>query len=169
LYPNGAPFGQSDTGIMGIDGDSGPDHIAQRIVVDHLTLLNSTDSAMDIWGEVSDVTVSWCLIANNFHPSTLSYIPDPGQPFLLLDLGVAPRGPHPGTTNQSVIHGYLLPQEAQGLLAPGGHRLHNHVSRGGGPENPRPLRQTNARAGVTSASGNGSLRATARPFQGVQR
>jgi pectate lyase len=81
LYPNGAAAGESDTGIMGIDGDWDPDYYAHDIVLDHLTLLNSPDSAMDIWGEVSDVTVSWCLIANNFHPSTVSYIPDPGQPY----------------------------------------------------------------------------------------
>jgi pectate lyase len=79
LYPYGAPAGESNTGIFGIDGDWDPDYYAHDIVIDHLTLLNSTDSAIDIWGEVSDVTISWCLIANNFHPSTVSFIPDPGE------------------------------------------------------------------------------------------
>ncbi len=79
LYPHGAIPGTSNTGIMGIDGDSGPDHYAHDIVVDHVTILNATDSAIDIWGEVSDVTVSWCLIANNFHPSTVSFYPAPFQ------------------------------------------------------------------------------------------
>jgi hypothetical protein len=48
-------------------------------VVDHVTVLNATDSGMDIWGEVSDVTVSWCLIANSFHPCTVSSYPAPFQ------------------------------------------------------------------------------------------
>ncbi len=79
LYIGGTAGTNNNTEFTGIDGDSGPDHHSQNIVVDHLTILNATDAAMDIWGEVSDVTVSWCFIANNFHPSTVSYYPAPFQ------------------------------------------------------------------------------------------
>jgi len=79
LYPRGTTPGTSNTGIMGIDGDSSPDHYAHDLVVDHVTILNATDAGLDIWGEVSDVTVSWCLIANCFHPSTVSFYPAPFQ------------------------------------------------------------------------------------------
>jgi pectate lyase len=81
LYLRGADEGSQDTAFLAIDGDWDPDYYAHHIVLDHLTILNATDAALDIWGEVSDVTVSWCLIANNYHPSTLSFIPDPGQAF----------------------------------------------------------------------------------------
>ena len=79
LYTGGEGTGINNTDFIQIDGDSGPDHYAQNIVVDHVTVLNATDSGMDIWGEVSDVTVSWCLIANSFHPSTVSFYPAPFQ------------------------------------------------------------------------------------------
>jgi len=79
LYSGGVAGTNNNTEFTGIDGDSSPDHYAHNIVVDHCTILNATDAAMDIWGEVSDVTVSWCLIANNWHPSTVSYYPAPFQ------------------------------------------------------------------------------------------
>src|SRR6185295_9270887 len=75
LYVGGVAGTNNITQFIGIDGDSNPDHYARNIVIDHLTILAATDSAMDIWGEVSDVTVSWCLIANSWHPSTVSYVP----------------------------------------------------------------------------------------------
>jgi hypothetical protein len=79
LYLRGAQAGNNDTAFLAIDGDSNPDHIARNIVVDHVTVQNATDAGLDIWGEVSDVTVSWCLIANSFHPSTVSHYPAPFQ------------------------------------------------------------------------------------------
>jgi len=79
LYVGGVAGTNNNTEFTGIDGDSGPDHYAHNIVIDHVTVLNATDAAMDIWGEVSDVTVSWCLIANCWHPSTVSYYPAPFQ------------------------------------------------------------------------------------------
>lgn len=79
LYVGGEGTGVDNTGLIGIDGDAAPDHSAHDIVVDHLTVLNATDSGMDVWGAVSNVTVSWCLIANCFHPSTVSYYPAPFQ------------------------------------------------------------------------------------------
>ena len=79
LYLRGANAGKNDTAYLAIDGDAKPDHIARNIVVDHVSVLNATDSGLDIWGEVSDVTVSWCLIANSFHPCTVSFYPAPFQ------------------------------------------------------------------------------------------
>lgn len=79
VYAGGEGTGVNNTGLIGIDGDTWPDHHAHDIVVDHVTVLNATDSGMDVWGEVSDVTISWCLIANSFHPSTVSFYPAPFQ------------------------------------------------------------------------------------------
>ena len=79
LYLRGANAGNNDTAFLAIDGDAKPDRIARNIVVDHVTVQNATDSGLDIWGEVSDVTVSWCLIANSLHPSTVSFYPEPFQ------------------------------------------------------------------------------------------
>jgi pectate lyase len=81
LYLRGADSGGNDSPFIALDGDWDPDYYLHDVVIDHVTVLNATDAGMDIWGEVSDVTVSWCLIANSFHPSTLSFIPDPGEPF----------------------------------------------------------------------------------------
>src|SRR6185437_17938 len=79
LYKSAADAGPNNMDFISIDGDSGPDHYAHDIVVDHVTDLNVIDSGMGIWGEVSDVTVSWCLIANSYHPCTVSYYPAPFQ------------------------------------------------------------------------------------------
>lgn len=82
LYQRGVDEpGANNTAFIALDGDAGPDHHLQNIVVDHVTVLNASDAGLDIWGEVSDVTVSWCFIANSFHPSTVSHIPEPGQPY----------------------------------------------------------------------------------------
>jgi hypothetical protein len=90
LYQRGVDEpGNNDTPFIALDGDWDPDYYLRDIVVDHVTVLNASDAGMDIWGEVSDVTVSWCIIANSFHPSTVSFIPDPGQP-----LGKAPQDFH---------------------------------------------------------------------------
>lgn len=62
-----------------IDGDSGPDRVAQRIVLDHITARGAVDGGPDIWGEVRDVTVSWCLFFYNWHPTTVSHNPAPFQ------------------------------------------------------------------------------------------
>lgn len=81
LYLRGEDPGDQNTAFMAMDGDWDPDYYVHDIVIDHVTILNATDAGLDIWGEVSDVTVSWCLIANCFHPSTVSYIPPAGQPY----------------------------------------------------------------------------------------
>lgn len=75
------PGGQVDNNAatLAIDGDSGPDHVAQRIVLDHLSLRNAADGGPDIWGEVRDVTFSWSFIFYNPHPMTVSHYPAPFQ------------------------------------------------------------------------------------------
>jgi pectate lyase len=62
-----------------IDGDSGPDQVAQRIILDHITGRNSEDGGPDIWGEVRDVTVSWSFFFFNNHPTTISHVDVPFQ------------------------------------------------------------------------------------------
>src|SRR5690606_12205767 len=74
-YEGGSVTVESD--ILGIDGDSGPDHHAHHIVFDHLALRSSTDGAPDFYGRISDVTVSWCLIYYCWHPTNSSFDPDP--------------------------------------------------------------------------------------------
>lgn len=44
-----------------------------RIVMDHMTFRHATDSSPDLWGEVNDVTISWSLWYDNFHPVTISH------------------------------------------------------------------------------------------------
>jgi pectate lyase len=62
-----------------IDGDSGPDQIAARIVLDHLSILGGNDSALDVWGEVADLTVSWSFLLENQRGGILSHYPEPYQ------------------------------------------------------------------------------------------
>ncbi len=47
--------------ILGLDGETNP---VYNIVLDHITGIASTDGVFDIYGEVRDVTISWCLILN---------------------------------------------------------------------------------------------------------
>ncbi len=69
----------NNAATISIDGDAGPDYVAQNIVLDHLTARNATDGGPDIWGEVRDVTVSWCFFFYNWHPTTISHYPAPFQ------------------------------------------------------------------------------------------
>ncbi|MCH7884912.1 MAG: right-handed parallel beta-helix repeat-containing protein, partial [Planctomycetes bacterium] len=78
LWQDGGPTSNNAVTI-GIDGDSGPDYIAKNIVLDHVTVRNATDSGPDIWGEVSDLTFSWCFFFYNRHPTTMSHYPAPYQ------------------------------------------------------------------------------------------
>jgi pectate lyase len=78
LFKQGAP-NQNNAATIAIDGDANPDHVAKRIILDHLTSRNATDGGPDIWGEVQDVTVSWCLFFYNWHPTTISHYPAPYQ------------------------------------------------------------------------------------------
>ncbi len=58
---------------IGIDGDSPPDHHARNIVLDHITTRLGTDSSPDIWGRVSDITLSNNLFYQNWHPTLVAY------------------------------------------------------------------------------------------------
>jgi pectate lyase len=63
----------SDVHNFVIDGDSGPDRVAQRIVLDHVTFRNTADSGPDIWGEARDITLSWCLLFDSNQPTAITY------------------------------------------------------------------------------------------------
>jgi hypothetical protein len=71
LYVDGGPM-SNNASTLNLDGDRGPDFTARRILLDHLTVRGSTDSGPDIWGPVEDVTLSWCLIFDSLHPTTVS-------------------------------------------------------------------------------------------------
>jgi pectate lyase len=71
---------ESSNAFIGLDGDWGGIGEVTNVVMDHLTIENGTDGACDIWGKVSSVTMSWCLIMDNFHPSTLSFVSETGDP-----------------------------------------------------------------------------------------
>jgi pectate lyase len=45
----------------------------RNILIDHVTTRNAIDSGLDIWGEVHNVTIQYCLIANSYHPQTIAY------------------------------------------------------------------------------------------------
>jgi hypothetical protein len=65
-------------GTIYFDGDSPGDTIS-RIVLAHITTRNAYDSGLDIWGELRDVTIQYCLIAISYHPQTISHYPAPFQ------------------------------------------------------------------------------------------
>jgi pectate lyase len=71
LYVDGGETGGQKATLI-IDGDRRPDRIARRVVFDHVTVAQSGDSAPDIWGDVEDVTVQWCLFYDSKHPTTVS-------------------------------------------------------------------------------------------------
>jgi len=45
----------------------------RNVIIDHVTTRNAIDSGLDIWGEVSSVTVQYSLIAINDSPQTISH------------------------------------------------------------------------------------------------
>jgi pectate lyase len=77
-YQPGDPV-PNNTGTIGIDGDANPDHVVARIVLDHLTVRNATDSGPDIWGQAEDITIQWGFFFESWHPSTISHYPAPYQ------------------------------------------------------------------------------------------
>jgi pectate lyase len=62
-----------------IDGDTNPDHVSQKIIFDHLTVRGAPDGGPDIWGEVRDVTISWCFFFKNYQTMTVSHTTAPYQ------------------------------------------------------------------------------------------
>jgi hypothetical protein len=53
--------GKTASDLFGMDGARNP---ISRMILDHVTLVGSNDGAGDIWGDVSDVTISWSWIRN---------------------------------------------------------------------------------------------------------
>ena len=84
---HGTYAGEKDPGnfvdTIAIFGGGGPRrggaHLAERIVLDHLTVRNAGDSGPDLWGSVQDVTVSWCFFFHSRHPTTVSFRPPAGR------------------------------------------------------------------------------------------
>ena len=62
-----------------VNGDSGPDFEAANLVFDHLTISGGGDAALDLWGEVHDVTVSWSLLHDSARGGIVSHYPAPFQ------------------------------------------------------------------------------------------
>ncbi len=55
-----------------IDGEDEPGAV-YNIVLDHLTIKRSTDAGPDLWGDIKDVSIQWCLIYDSLHPMTISH------------------------------------------------------------------------------------------------
>jgi pectate lyase len=46
----------------------------KNIIIDHVTIRNAIDSGMDLYGEISNVTIQYCLIAYSHSPQTISHV-----------------------------------------------------------------------------------------------
>lgn len=62
-----------NTAGLAIDGETNPDNVASGVVFDHLTVLGTNGGGPDLWGEMRDVTVSYCLIADSHSGTSVSY------------------------------------------------------------------------------------------------
>ena len=72
-------------GLMDENADVSPEHTGtiaiytrnskpvRNIIFDHITARNAIDSGLDIWGEVHNITIQYCLIAINHSPQTISH------------------------------------------------------------------------------------------------
>ncbi len=60
-----------DGDLVGLDGTEGGE--VYNVIVDHLALSQADDGALDITGNVHDVTVSWCLFYGNALTSLIKY------------------------------------------------------------------------------------------------
>jgi hypothetical protein len=45
----------------------------KNVIIDHVTARNAIDSGLDIWGEISNVTIQYTLIFYNHSPQTISH------------------------------------------------------------------------------------------------
>ena len=68
--------GVEGAGTLAVTGARDSDGV-RGVVLDHLTIRDANDSAADLWGAVSDVTVSWSLFLDNRHPVSVSHHPEP--------------------------------------------------------------------------------------------
>ena len=67
-----ASTSSQNSGLFAIDGQDSAGRV-HSIVFDHLTILRATDAGADMWGDINNVTIQWCLIANSLHPITISF------------------------------------------------------------------------------------------------
>ena len=58
---------------LAIDAETAPDDEASNIVLDHLTVLATLGGGPDLWGEMRDVTVSYCLVAKSYSGTSVSH------------------------------------------------------------------------------------------------
>jgi len=71
LMDENADLGLNHAGTIAITSfESTP---VRNIIIDHVTTRNAVDSGLDIWGEISNVTIQYCLIAYSYHPQTISH------------------------------------------------------------------------------------------------
>ncbi len=68
--------GVEGAGTLAVTGGRDSDGVS-GVVLDHLTVRDANDAAADIWGTVSDVTLSWSLFLDNRHPVSVSHHPEP--------------------------------------------------------------------------------------------
>jgi len=71
LMDQQADLGLNHAGTIAIS--SSPSSAVRNIVIDHVTTRNAVDSGLDIWGEIRNVTIQYCLIAYSYHPQTISH------------------------------------------------------------------------------------------------
>jgi uncharacterized protein (TIGR02145 family) len=65
-------FVQEEAGTIAIH-TSGTSSV-KNIIIDHVTTRNAIDSGMDLYGEISNVTIQYCLIAYCRSPQTISHV-----------------------------------------------------------------------------------------------
>ncbi len=72
--PGAEPTSMSPAFIL--DGDRSPDQEVRQVVLDHVTVAQSTGGGPDVWGEAHDITISYCLIVDAWSGTSVSYIGD---------------------------------------------------------------------------------------------
>lgn len=65
-------FIDNHSATLAIDGENEANAV-YNIVLDHLTIKRSTDAGPDMWGDIKNVTIQWCLIFDSLHPMTISH------------------------------------------------------------------------------------------------
>ncbi|HXY39388.1 MAG TPA: hypothetical protein VEQ10_06940 [Vicinamibacteria bacterium] len=110
-----------DGDLIGLDGTEGD--AVYNVVVDHLALTQADDGALDITGNVHDITVSWCLLYGNILTSLIKY--DTRQRFSIhhsVYAHNAERNPQVKGDmrtldfRNNILHDWTLTREGYGLL-----------------------------------------------------
>jgi pectate lyase len=71
LMDKNADTSLNHAGTIGLHGSSA--NPLKNVILDHVTTRDAVDSGMDIWGEIYNVTIQYCLIAYSNHPQTISH------------------------------------------------------------------------------------------------